>query len=179
MRRHLTALAATALAGGMLFVPHAANAQTHTAPARTAVQEPAPLSPIKLTASYPRRAKAGTTITYTLKAKNAGEWASDIVYVVGYVPKQAGKVKVTGPSGSYCEVDKREIACLLDTLNPGKTATVKVKVWLRSSSSGTATAEFASASVDVPAGGLDAFEVHGYEPGVDLKYVKVKTRITR
>ncbi|GIH80403.1 DUF11 domain-containing protein [Planobispora longispora] len=179
MRRHLTAFAATALAGGMLLVPHAASAQTHTAPARTAAQQSAPLSPIKLTASYPRRAYAGKTITYTLKAKNVGDWYSDIVYVGGYVPKQARKVQITGPSGSYCDVDGREVGCLLDTLNPGKSATVKVKVWLRSGASGTATAEFASASIDVPAGGLDTLNIHGVETGVDLKYVKVKTRIVR
>ncbi|GAA3126718.1 hypothetical protein GCM10010466_16960 [Planomonospora alba] len=130
---------------------------------------------------YPRRAYSGRTITYTLKVKNVGDWYTDVAYIGGYTPKQAYKIRVTGPSGSYCEVDadRREVGCLLDRLNPGKTATVKVKVWLRSGARGTATAEFASASIDVPAGGLDTLNIHGLDTGVDLKYVKVKTTIVR
>ena len=176
MRRHLTAFAAFALTGGLLFVPQSANA----APApRTAPLVSPPLSPLKLTAYYPRRAWAGDTIVYTLKSRNVGEWATDIAYVGGYVPRQARKVRITGPSGSYCEADEREVGCLLDTLKPGRTATVKVKVWLKSGARGTATAEFATASIDVPAGGLDTLNIHGLDTGVDLKYLKVRTRILR
>ncbi|GHH71678.1 hypothetical protein GCM10017673_25480 [Streptosporangium violaceochromogenes] len=176
MRRHLTALAALALAGGMLFVPQSANAAA--APQSATLASP-PLSPLKLTAYYPRRAWAGGTIVYTLKSKNVGEWATDIAYVGGRVPRQARKVRITGPSGSYCEADGREVGCLLDTLRPGRTATVTVKVWLRGSARGTAAAEFATASIDVPAGGIDALDIHGIDAGVDLKYVKVKTRVLR
>ncbi|MEU0518826.1 hypothetical protein [Streptosporangium sp. NPDC006007] len=176
MRRHLTAFAAFALTGGLLFVPQSANA----APApRTAPLVSPPLSPLRLTAYYPRRAWAGDTIVYTLKSRNVGEWATDIAYVGGSVPRQARKVRITGPSGSYCEADGREVGCLLDTLKPGRTATVKVKVWLKGGARGTATAEFATASIDVPAGGLDTLNIHGLETGVDLKYLKVRTRILR
>ncbi|MGV9777962.1 hypothetical protein [Streptosporangium sp. NPDC003464] len=174
MRRHLTASAVIALAGGLLLAPGTANAAP-AVPAAAHVNPP--LSPLKLTAFYPRRAYAGDTITYTLKTKNVGEWSTDIAYIGGYVPKQARKVQITGPSGSVCDVDRREVGCLLDTLRPGRTATVKVKVWLRSSARGTASAEFASASIDVPAGGLDTLNIHGIDVGSDLKYVRVKTRI--
>ncbi|GGK80167.1 hypothetical protein Ppa06_51010 [Planomonospora parontospora subsp. parontospora] len=182
MRRPLTVLAAITVAGGMLLVPQTANAQTfqhRAANAPVTAQQAPPLSPLKLTAYYPRRAYAGRTITYTLKTKNVGDWYTDIAYVGGYVPKQAYKVRITGPSGSYCEADGREVGCLLDRLNPGRTATVKVKVWLRGSARGTAAAEFATASIDVPAGGLDTLDIHGLDTGVDLKYVKVRTRILR
>ncbi len=175
MRRHLTAFAAIALAGSTLFVTQSANAAA--AAPQSAALAARPLSPLKLTAYYPRRAWAGDTIVYTLKTRNAGDWATDIAYVGGYVPKQARKVQIIGPSGSYCEADGREVGCLLDTLKPGRTATIKVKVWLRNSARGTATAEFATASIDVPAGGIDTLDIHGIDTGVDLKYVKVKTRI--
>ncbi|GAA3109120.1 hypothetical protein [Streptosporangium carneum] len=176
MRRHLTAFAAIAMAGGLLFVPQSASAAA--APQTAALATP-PLSPLKLTAYYPRKAWAGDTIVYTLKSRNVGDWPTDIAYVGGYVPKQARKVQIIGPSGAYCEVDGREVGCLLDTLKPGRTATVKVKVWLRGSARGTATAEFATASIDVPAGGIDTLDIHGIDTGVDLKYVKVRTRILR
>ncbi|MFC4058609.1 hypothetical protein ACFOWE_09910 [Planomonospora corallina] len=182
MRRPLTALAAFAMAGGLLLAPQTANAQTAgVTPPVAGVQETPPLSPLKVTAYYPRRVYAGRTITYTLKIKNVGKWYTDIAYVAGETPKQAYKVRVTGPKGSYCEADadKREIGCLLDRLDAGESATVKVKVWLRSSARGTATAEFASASIDVPAGGIDTLDMYGLETGVDLKYVKVKTKIVR
>ncbi|WP_433249710.1 hypothetical protein ACQPYK_02870 [Streptosporangium sp. CA-135522] len=52
-------------------------------------------------------------------------------------------------------------------------------MWLRDSARGTATAEFASASIDVPAGGLDTLNIRGIDTGTDLKYVRVKTRILR
>ncbi|MFF5209973.1 hypothetical protein [Streptosporangium sp. NPDC000396] len=179
MRRHLTAFAAIALAGGMLLVPQAANADAAGTAATTqaAARAAKPLSPLKLTAYYPRRAWAGDTIVYTLKTKNVGDWATDIAYIGGYAPRQARKVQITGPSGAYCEADGREVGCLLDTLKPGRSATVKVKVWLRGSAEGTATAEFATASIDVPSGGIDTLNIHGLDTGVDLKYVKVKTRI--
>jgi hypothetical protein len=174
MRRHLTAFAAIALAGGMLLTPGGANA---AAAAPTTAHVAPPLSPLKLTAHYPRRVYAGDTITYTLKTRNVGDWATDIAYVGGYVPRQARKVRITGPSGSICEADGREVGCLLDTLKPGRSVTIKVKVWLKSSARGTAAAEFASASIDVPAGGLDTLDIHGIDVGTDLKYVRVKTRI--
>lgn len=176
MRRHLTAFAALALAGSTLFVTQSADAAT--APQTAALATP-PLSPLKLTAYYPRKAWAGDTIVYTLKSRNVGDWPTDIAYIGGYVPKQARRVQITGPSGSYCEADGREVGCLLDALKPGRTATVKVKVWLRNSAGGTATAEFATASIDVPAGGVDTLNIHGIDAGVDLKYVKVRTRVLR
>lgn len=179
MRRHLTAFAAIALAGGMLLTPGTANA---AAPRITAPQGVAdqPLAPLKTTVSYPRRAWAGDSYVYTLRIKNVGEWYTDIAYVGGYLPSQASKVRIIGkPSGSYCEVSGREVGCLLDTLNPGRTATLKVRVWLRNSARGTATADFGSASIDVPAGGLGTLDIHGIDVGTDVKYVRVKTRVLR
>ncbi|GIH90890.1 DUF11 domain-containing protein [Planobispora siamensis] len=150
-----------------------------SSPATASAQQAPPLSPLKLTAYYPRRVYAGDTITYTLKAENAGDLATDLVYIGGYVPKQARKVQITGPSGSYCEADGREVACLFDRIKPGRTVTVKVKVWLRGGASGTATAEFATASIDVPAGGVETLSIDNLDTGVGLKYVKVETRILR
>ncbi|MER7128890.1 hypothetical protein [Streptosporangium saharense] len=184
MRRHLTAFAATAMAAGVLFVPQSANAATAPPTVATlgasagALASP-PLSPLKLTAYYPRSAWAGDTIVYTLKTRNVGSWPTDIAYVGGYVPKQARRVQIVGPSGSYCEAKGREVGCLLNRLRPGRTASVKVKVWLRGGARGTATAEFATASIDVPAGGIDTLDIYGIDAGVDLKYVKVRTRILR
>ncbi|GII02201.1 hypothetical protein Pta02_42090 [Planobispora takensis] len=181
MRRHLTAFATVAMAGSLLLAPQAANAATANLTPATAAsaQQAPPLSPLKLTAYYPHRAYAGGTITYTLKVKNVGDLATDLAYIGGYAPKQARKVQITGPSGSYCEADGREVACLFDRVKPGKSVTVKVKVWLRGGASGTATAEFATASIDVPAGGLETLNIDNLDTGVDLKYVKVKTRILR
>ncbi|MEU4533719.1 hypothetical protein AB0G15_02520 [Streptosporangium sp. NPDC023825] len=71
------------------------------------------------------------------------------------------------------------MGCLLDTLNPGRTATLKVRVWLRGGARGTATADFGSASIDVPAGGPGTLDIHGIDVGTDVKYVRVKTRVLR
>ncbi|MGJ6965074.1 hypothetical protein ACSDR0_24500 [Streptosporangium sp. G11] len=179
MRRHLTAFAAIALAGGMLLTPGTANA---VAPRITASQGVAdkPLAPLRTTVSYPRRAWAGDSYVYTLKIKNIGSWYTDIAYVGGYLPTQVSKIRIIGkPSGSYCEISGREVGCLLDTLNPGRTATLKVRVWLRNSARGTASANFGSVSIDVPAGGLDTLNIHGIDVGTDVKYVRVKTRVLR
>ncbi|MEU0478600.1 hypothetical protein ABZ260_05340 [Streptosporangium sp. NPDC006013] len=181
MRRHLTAFAAIALAGGMLLTPGTANAAAPriTAPQGT-VHTDKPLAPLKLTVTYPRRAWAGDSYVYTLTTKNVGKWYTDIAYIGGYLPSQVSKVRVIRkPAGSYCEISGREVGCLLDTLNPGKTATIKVRVWLKNSARGTATADFGSASIDVPAGGLGTFDIHGIDIGSDVKYVRVKTRVLR
>ncbi|WP_440067862.1 hypothetical protein [Streptosporangium sp. OZ121] len=179
MRRHLTAFAAIALAGGMLLTPGTANAAASLATAPQGVVDQ-PLAPLKTTVSYPRRAWAGDSYVYTLRVKNVGEWYTDIAYVGGYLPSQVSKVRIVGkPSGSYCEVSGRDVGCLLDTLNPGRTATLKVRVWLRNGARGTATADFGSASIDVPAGGLGTLDIHGIDVGTDVKYVRVKTRVLR
>ncbi|MEU4830563.1 hypothetical protein [Streptosporangium sp. NPDC023615] len=181
MRRHLTALAALALAGGVLLTPGSASAAAPAAaPQGTAAHAGKPLSPLRLTAYFPRGAWAGDAYVYTLKIKNVGKWYTDIAYVEGVLPRQASGVRIVGrPAGSRCEVSGRRMGCFLDTLNPGRSATVKVKVWLRNSASGTATAEFGSTSIDVPAGGLGTFDVHGIDITGDVKYVKVRTRIHR
>ncbi|MEV7009583.1 hypothetical protein [Streptosporangium sp. NPDC051022] len=177
MRRHLTAFAALALAGSTLFVTQSANAAA-AAPRTASVATP-PLSPLRTNVHYPRVAWSGDTVVYTIYTKNVGQWSTDIAYIGGYVPSQARRVQITGPSGSYCEADGREVGCLLDRLRPGRTVAVKVKIWLRNSARGTATARFASASIDVPAGGIDTLNIHGIDTGVDLKFVTVKTRIRR
>ncbi|MFF5108479.1 hypothetical protein [Streptosporangium sp. NPDC000509] len=179
MRRHLAAIAAIALAGGMLLTPATANA---SAPPITAPQKVAgpPLAPLKTTVFYPRKAWAGDSYVYTLKVKNVGKWYTDIAYVGGRLSPHISKIRIVGkPAGSYCEISGREVGCLLDTLNPGKTATLKVKVWLKNGARGTATANFGSVSIDVPAGGLDTFDIYGIDIGTDIKYVRVKTRVLR
>ncbi|WP_329426594.1 hypothetical protein OG339_41020 [Streptosporangium sp. NBC_01495] len=179
MRRHLTAFAAIALAGGMLLTPGTANA---AAPRITAPQGAAnqPLAPLRTTVFYPRRAWAGDSYVYTLKIKNVGRWYTDIAYVGGHLPSQVSRIRITGkPPGSYCEVSGREVGCLLDTLNPGRTATLKVRVWLKNGARGTATANFGSVSIDVPAGGLETLDIHGIDIGTDVKYVRVKTQVLR
>ncbi|GAA2880729.1 hypothetical protein GCM10010517_43400 [Streptosporangium fragile] len=181
MRRHLTAFAALAVAGGMLLTPGTAHAAApQAAPQGAAAQADQPLSPLKTTVNYPKVTWPGDPIYYTLKIKNVGKWYTDIAYVGGYLPKQVSKVRIVSkPRGAYCEVTGREIGCLLDTLNPGKSTTLKVKAWVNRNARGTAVAEFGSASIDVPAGGLGTFNIHGIDVGTDIKYVRVKTKVLR
>ncbi|GAA5074638.1 hypothetical protein GCM10023259_076480 [Thermocatellispora tengchongensis] len=186
MRRHLSVLAALAIGGSaaVLATPGTAAAAPAHVPAVTPALAPVkagpPLSPLKLTVYYPKAVYQGGAITYTLKTKNVGEYATDIAYVGGLVPKGVSKVRIISkPSGAYCERSGREVGCLLDTLKPGRTATIKVKAWLSRRTTGNAYAEFASASIDVPAGQPEVLDIYGLELGTDLRYVKVKTRIVR
>ncbi|MFC6079538.1 hypothetical protein [Sphaerisporangium aureirubrum] len=185
MRRHLSALAALAVAGSLagsaLAVP-ATAATAPAAPASAARITPSPQSPLKATVYYNKYVRRGGSFTYTIKSKNVGEWPTDFAGLLAILPKGASKTRVVSKSSStVCDIEKRELICFFDTLKPGRTTTVKVKVWLKRSTKGSVYGEFGTFSVDVP-GGVDITnpeELDKLDLAQDIKYLKVRTKIIR
>ncbi|MDH2426738.1 hypothetical protein [Sphaerisporangium sp. TRM90804] len=181
MRRHLSALAALALAGSLAGASLAVPAAAASAPAASHALT-APQSPLKFKVQYPKAVKKGGTITYTIKSTNVGEWPTDLAALLAKLPKGASKIRVVGkPSTAFCEASGRDLFCLFDTIKPNRSATVKVRVWLKKSTKGNAYAEFGTVSIDVPSG-VDVTneeELDKLDLQDDVKYAKVKTRILR
>ncbi|WP_181871247.1 DUF11 domain-containing protein [Sphaerisporangium album] len=156
MRRHLSALAALTVAGTLvgasLAAPATAAISAASAPASAAHVAVKPQSPLTTKVVWNKAVRVGGTITYTLKSTNKGEWATDLAGLFATLPKGASKVRVVSKSKAFCELSGRDLFCIYDTLDPGKSAGLKVKVWLKKSTRGTAVAEFGHFSIDVPAG---------------------------
>ncbi|MFC4529776.1 hypothetical protein [Sphaerisporangium dianthi] len=187
MRRHLSALAALTLAGALasasLAVPATAGTvAVTTAPASATHVAAAPQSPLSTRVLWNRTVRRGGAITYSLKSTNKGEWPTDVAGVFGIIPKGAAKVRVISKaSATYCAIEKRELFCVFDTLKPGRSTSLKVRVWLKNSTKGTAVAQFGSYSIDVPPGVdiTNEDELARLDIQDDLRYDSFKTRIIR
>ncbi|MEO3811318.1 hypothetical protein ABGB17_20180 [Sphaerisporangium sp. B11E5] len=185
MRRHLSVLAALtvagSLAGSALAVP-ASAAPAAAAPVSVSHVSAAPQSPLKTTVLYNKYARRGGSYTYTVKAKNVGEWATDFAGLLALMPKGAAKYRVISKSRfTWCDFEGRELLCVFPTLDPGKSTSVKIKVWLKRSTKGSVYGEFGTFSVDVP-GGVDINdpeELEKLDLAQDVKYLRVKTKIIR
>jgi hypothetical protein len=184
MRRHLSVLAALTLAGSLAGTMVAVPATAATAPASiTRINPtPTPQSPLKVTVYYNKYVRKGGSFTYTIKSKNVGEWPTDFAGLLGILPKGAAKTKVVSKaSTTWCDIEKRDLVCLFDTVKPGRTTTVKIKVWLKRGTKGSAYGEFGTFSVDIP-GGVDITnpeEIDKLDLAEDIKYLKVRTKILR
>ncbi|WP_405143538.1 hypothetical protein OG589_38590 [Sphaerisporangium sp. NBC_01403] len=191
MRRHLSALAALTLAGSLAGASLAIPASADTAAATTAVTAApasatkavaAPQSPLYTRVVWNKAVRRGGVITYSLKSTNKGEWPTDLAGVFGQLPKGASKARVVGKASStYCGLSGRDLFCVFDTLKPNRSTTLKIRVWLKKSTKGTAVAQFAHFSVDVPEGvdvtneeELDKLDLQN-----QLNYRAFKTKILR
>ncbi|MEU8268772.1 hypothetical protein AB0B89_16565 [Sphaerisporangium sp. NPDC049002] len=186
MRRHLSALAALTLAGSLagasLAVPALADAPAATATASATQAVAAPQSPLYTSVVWNKYVRRGGYITYTLKSTNKGEWSTDLAGIFGRLPKGASKARVVGKaSGTYCGISGRDLFCIYDTLKPNRSTTLKVRVWLKKSTTGTAAAQFGHFSIDVPEG-VDVTneeELEKLDIQSQVKYRTFKTRILR
>lgn len=184
MRRHLSVLAALtvagSLAGSALAVP--ASAAPTAAPVSVSHVSAAPQSPLKTTVLYNKYVRRGGSYTYTIKAKNTGEWATDLAGLYAWLPKGASKYRVIKKSRfTWCDFERRELLCVFDTLKPGASTTIKIKVWLKRATKGNLYGEFGTFSVDVP-GGVDVTdpeEIAKLDLAEDIKYIRVKTKVIR
>ncbi|MEU9887270.1 hypothetical protein AB0M95_21170 [Sphaerisporangium sp. NPDC051017] len=185
MRRHLSALAALTIAGSLagasLAAPATAATTAASASASAAHVAAAPQSPLTTKVVWDKAVRAGGTITYTLKSTNKGEWATDLAGLFGTLPKGASKVRVVSKSKAYCELSGRSLFCIYDTLEPGKSAGLKVKVWLKKSTRGTAVAEFGHFSIDVPSGVdiTNEEELNKLDIQDEILWKNFKTKIVR
>ncbi|GAA3792020.1 hypothetical protein GCM10022226_08910 [Sphaerisporangium flaviroseum] len=183
MRRHLSTLAALTLAGSLAGASLAMPATAATpAPASATRTVAAPQSPLKTVVQWNRTVRRGGTITYSLKSTNKGEWPTDLAAMFGTLPKGASKMRVVSKASStFCDISGRDLFCLFDTIKPNRSTSLKVKVWLKRSTKGTAVAEFASISVDVPEG-VDVTneeELEKLDLQDDVKFHAFKTKILR
>ncbi|WP_248962351.1 hypothetical protein [Sphaerisporangium perillae] len=187
MRRHLSALAALTLAGSLagasLAVPATADATAATAaPASVTHVAAAPQSPLSTSIRWNRLVRRGGTITYSLKSTNKGEFATDLAGIFARLPKGASKIRVVGKASStLCEVSGRDLFCIFDTLNPGRSTTLKIRVWLKRSTHGTASARIGSYSIDVPPGVdiTNEDELERLDLQNEVLWKTFKTRIVR
>ncbi|GII81236.1 hypothetical protein Sru01_62180 [Sphaerisporangium rufum] len=184
MRRHLSSIAALALAGslaGTALAAPAGAAAADTGPAATLTTATAssPQSPLDTRIRWNKTVRRGGTITYEFKSTNKGEWPTDLAGISGILPAGISKARVVGKSSATeCAVDRHQVFCIYGQLAPGRSTSVKVRVWLKKSTKGTALAQFGHYSIDVPAGvdvtnedELNRLDVQGQ---VDYKFFKTK-----
>ncbi|GII63108.1 hypothetical protein Skr01_31930 [Sphaerisporangium krabiense] len=188
MRRYLSACAALtvagALAGASLAAPASAATTTAASAQHTATTTQAaakPQSPLYTRIVWNKAVRRGGTITYSVKSTNQGEWATDVAGLFAKLPRGASKIRVVSRSKAFCEVSGRDLFCLYDTLNSGRSASLKVKVWLKRSTRGTAVAEFGHFSIDVPAGVdiTNEEELNKLDIQNQINWKTFKTRIVR
>ncbi|MFC4589071.1 DUF11 domain-containing protein [Sphaerisporangium corydalis] len=182
MRRHLSALAALTLAGSLAGASLAIPATAAAAPASATQAVAAPQSPLYTKVIWNKTVRRGGTITYSLKSTNKGEWPTDFAGILGSLPRGASKIRVVGAgSKTFCDVSGRELFCIFDTLKPNKSASFKIKVWLKRSTHGYAYADFGAFSIDVPEG-VDVTneeELDKLDLQSDAKFKSFRTRIVR
>ncbi|PZG18854.1 hypothetical protein C1I98_38220 [Spongiactinospora gelatinilytica] len=182
MARMATAALAVPLAGAMLFtagpaladsftpsddlVPLRTGNSTNTATALKAarVAETAaataadkPYSSFKVALAATKKAKAGGTITYSIKATNVGPHTADAYFIGGRLPKGiSGKVTYWAPDGTKCDWDDTGFWCWGDwVLKVGETDSLKLQFKLKKSVKGTASGKLGVLSYDVPHGAED------------------------
>ncbi len=88
---------------------------------------------------------------------------------------------MSSTSTSFCKVKDREVICLFDRLKPNRSASLKVRVWLKPSTKGTVSSEFGHFSIDIPAG-VDITndeELERLDLQHDVAYKTFKTKILR
>lgn len=73
-------------------------------------------------------ASAGSTLTYTLTVRNIGEVVADSIVVVDTIPVHTHAVKASG--GDHHEFGTRTISWLINTLEPGQSATLNFWVYI-------------------------------------------------
>ncbi|WP_214409993.1 hypothetical protein [Sphaerisporangium fuscum] len=187
MRRPLSALAALTLAGSLagasLALPAGAATAAAGAPATAAHTAAArPQSPLSTSVRWPRAVLRGGVITYSIKSTNKGEYPTDLAGIFGILPAGASKVRVTGKSsGTYCATSGRELFCIYKTLAPRQSTGLKVRVWLKKSTKGTAVGKFGHYSIDVPAGVdiTNEVELQRLDIQNQVDYKAFRTRIVR
>jgi hypothetical protein len=185
MRRYLSTCAALTLAGSLvgasLALPAAAATTASPVTASATQVAAAPQSPLYTRVVWNRTVRRGGTITYSLKSTNKGEYPTDLAGIFGKLPRGASKIRVVSKSKAFCELTGRDLFCIYDTLGPDRSAGLKVKVWLKKSTKGTAVGEFGHFSIDVP-GGVDVTneeELEKLDLQSEIDYKAFRTKITR
>ncbi|MFD8563372.1 hypothetical protein ACWDOR_32615 [Streptosporangium canum] len=185
MRHPIYKIAALALvaplAGTMLLATPASAAPTKASAAAVKTADD-PYSSFDLKISAPSRARAGATISYTIKATNTGPYEADSYYLGGVLPKGSKVVRVHAPKGTECDWYEDGYWCWSPlALEVGEYESIKIVVKLGKKAKGTATAILGVDTYDLPTGAetlnRDEFERMGFKSWYFVK--KVKTRIVR
>lgn len=155
----LTAVALAAAVSGTLLVQSPATAAGPAVPNGTAgpatatsvttATSVAAVSPTVATAadfgyeiSFPRHVRRGGSIVFTVKVRNRKARGQHYVALVGDFPSRFRKIKVIAkPRSVKCSIKKRDLACLITSLDKGDSTTVKIRAWV-GSRRGAATVRF-------------------------------------
>ncbi|WP_433371199.1 hypothetical protein [Streptosporangium sp. CA-115845] len=177
----IVALALVApLAGGMLLATPASAAPAQVPAAVKAAAKP--FSSFTVSVSAPKKAKAGSKITYKIRATNKGPYPADAFYMGGLLPKHSKITVIYGPEGTTCDTYEDGFWCWSPSvLEIDDYETIAITVKLGKKSGRTAEAILGVDSYDVPTGAenlsRDELERLGNKNWFFMK--KVKTGIVR
>ncbi|MDP9863574.1 MULTISPECIES: hypothetical protein [Streptosporangium] len=185
MRHPIHKIAALALAiplAGTTLLATPASAAPTKAPAAAVQKADDPYSSFDVKISAPSKARAGATITYSIKATNTGPYEATSYYLGGVLPKGSKVVRVGAPKGTECDWYEDGFWCWTPyALEVGEYDSIKIMVKLGKKSKGTAEAVLGVDTYDEPTGAdnlsRDEYERMGIKSWYFVK--KVKTRITR
>ncbi|RGA01770.1 MULTISPECIES: DUF11 domain-containing protein [Microbispora] len=179
----IVGLATAAPLAGALFLAAAPAASAAPASTAAATAKAEPYSSFYVVAKGPKKAKAGSRITYTVGAVNQGPHLADTYFVGGQLPKGIErKVYYSAPKGTGCAFFPDGFWCVVPrALEVDDAVSFSITVKLKKGARGTALARVGVDQWDVPNGAEDLNRRAWKELGVKHWYFlkTVKTKIVR